>query len=267
MKKQNLAKKELEQLCLEDHILIERRDQISNAFFYLPNLEKIGIMIQDFDFLVEGAARGRAINEISKIEKYLFQNEGNPDAQYKYLASAYSDASMFIESKRDLLSDRRSENWKYLFINYFSLEDIYFYFHKDVPASAFFRSHNIFRELVELNYYLKLMEYLRSQVMLVIPIDEEKEIPVKLDNLDLKLFLLHEMGVLDILQKRIREDFYNNTARLLCTWLGEKPVQWKTISKKLKSIYIQDEENILNNADLQSRMKDIFFHYKIDSTD
>ncbi|MBN2697645.1 MAG: hypothetical protein JXR52_02370 [Bacteroidales bacterium] len=267
MKKQSLAKKELERLCLEEHILIERRDQISNAFFYLPNLEKIGIMIHDFDFLVEGAARGRAINEISKIEKYLFDNEGNPDAQYKYLASAYSSASMYIESKKDLLSDRRSENWKYLFINYFSLEDIYNYFHKVQPASTFFRPHKIYTDLVELNYYLKLMEYLRSQVMLVIPIDEEKEIPVKLDSIDLKLFFLHELGFLDMLQKRIREDFYNHAAKLLTTLLGEKPVQWKVISRKLKSLYIADDESILNNPDLQSKMKDIFFNYKIDLHD
>ena len=140
MEKPNLTKKELERLCLEENILIQRKDQLSNAFFHLPNLEKIGIMIQDFDFLVEGSARGKAINEISKIEQYLFQNEGNPDAQYKYIASAYSDASMYIESKKDLLKDRRSENWKYLFINYFSLEDIYMYFHKDEPASTFFSS-------------------------------------------------------------------------------------------------------------------------------
>ncbi len=46
---------------------------------------------------------------------------------------------MYIENHRSLLDDKRSENWKYLFVNYFKLEDIYNYFNKKPVLRSFSR--------------------------------------------------------------------------------------------------------------------------------
>ncbi len=136
-------------------------------------------MIREFDFLVDGSSRGKAVNEISKIERFLYDNEDNPDAKSQFLATCYSSASMYIENHRSLLDDKRSENWKYLFVSYFKLEDIYNYFNKNISASVFFKDYSIYNEMVDLTYNVKLMEYLRSQVELEIPVEDDKDNPPK----------------------------------------------------------------------------------------
>ena len=72
-----ISKAELEELCLKQNIIIERQDPFNDTKIYLPNIEKINKMIREFDFLVDGSSRGKAVNEISMIERYLFDNEEN----------------------------------------------------------------------------------------------------------------------------------------------------------------------------------------------
>jgi len=153
-----MSKAELEELCLKQNIIIERQDPFNDSKIYLPNIEKINKMIREFDFLVDGASRGKSVNEISKIERFLFDNEDNTEARSQFLASCYSNASMYIDRHRSLLEDKRSENWKYLFVNYFKLEDIYNYFNKKSSASTFFKSYAIYNEMVDLTYYVKLAD-------------------------------------------------------------------------------------------------------------
>ncbi len=264
MKKESLSKKELERLCVNEGILLERNDPINNSIFYLPNLEKIGIMIREFDFLVEGASRGKAINEISKIERFLYKHDKDPNLQNEILATNYSSASIFIESKKDLITDKNSENWSYIFTKYFSIEDIYNYFHKGEGASTFFRQFRIFNEMVEINYYIKLMEYLQSQIELFIPLDEEKEIPLKIDSLDFGIFLLKKLGLLDTLKEKMKENYYVNGSKLLTTLLGRPTSNWKSINDILWDIDHNTEESIVEDPALQDKLRDVLFHYKMD---
>ena len=92
-----LTRTELEELCLKQNIIIERKDPFTNSKMFLPNIEKINKMIREFDFLVDGSSRGKAVNEVSKIERFLFDNEDNSDIRSKFLATCYTTASMYIE--------------------------------------------------------------------------------------------------------------------------------------------------------------------------
>jgi len=264
MKKEALTKKELEKLCVKEGIILERHDPISNSTFYLPNLEKIGIMIREFDFLVEGAARGKAINEISNIERKLHAHEKEPNIQNEILATNYSKASIYIETKRDLITDRNSENWKYIFTKYFSIEEIYEYFHKTQSASTFFRTSRIFEEMVDLSYHLKLMDYLQSQIELFIPFDEDKEIPFRIESLELTILVLYKLGLLKTMKDKLKENYYVNGSKLLTTMLGKPTSTWKPINEILWAIEHNKEESILSDKILSEKLRDILFHYKID---
>ena len=248
--KTRLTKVELEEQCLKQNIIIERTDPFTNSKIYLPNIEKINKMIREFDFLVDGASRGKAVNQISTIERFLFDNENNPDAKSQYLASCYSTASMYIENHRSLLDDKRSENWKYLFVNYFKLEDIYSYFNKKVSASVFFKDYPIYRDMVDLTYNVKLMEYLRSQVELGIPVDDDKDMPGKIEELNLKLVILHELGILEHLEKMIPGNTRPNLARFLTVILDEDPSTWRDVLKKLENLNLQNDRDLLTELNL-----------------
>jgi len=248
--KNGLTRAELEELCLKQNIIIEREDPFNNTKIYLPNIEKINKMIREFDFLVDGASRGKAVNEISKIERFLYENENNQDAKSQFVAGYYSNASMYIENHRALLEDKRSENWKYLFVNYFKLEDIYHYFNKKTSASTFFNEFSIYKELVELTYNVKLMEYLRSQVQLEIPIEDDRDIPAKIEETNLKLVLLHETGVIELLKKQIPENTLPNLARFLAVLIEQDPSSWRDILKKLKNLNLQNEKDLLTELNL-----------------
>jgi hypothetical protein len=252
MAKENkgMNRAELEELCLKQNIIIERDDPFNHTKIYLPNIEKINKMIREFDFLVDGASRGKAVNEISKVERYLYENENNPDLKSKFVAGYYSTASMYIENHRSLLEDKRSENWKYLFVSYFKLEDIYNYFNKKVSASTFFKNFTIYNELVELTYFVKLMEYLRSQVQLEIPVDDENDLPPKIEESSLKLVLLHEIGLIDLLKKRIPENTLPNLARFLTVLCDEDPSEWRDILQKIKNLNMQNEKDLLTELNL-----------------
>ena len=264
MKKEQLSKKEFEELCVKEGIILERKDHITNSTFYLPNLEKIKIMIREFDFLVEGASRGKAINEISKIERYLFKNDKDPNLQNEILATNYSKASIYIESQRDLITDKNSENWNYIFTKYFSLDDIYNYFHKTDGASAFFRTFRIFQEMVDIQYHIKLMEYLKSQIELFIPIDEDQQIPMRIDSPDFALLVLHRLGMLDAMKEKMKEHYYVSGSKMLTTMLGKSSSVWKSINDLLWDIDHNPSDSILQNEELQVKLRELLYHYKID---
>jgi hypothetical protein len=245
-----LTRTELEELCLKQNIVLERKDPFTNAKMLLPNIEKINKMIREFDFLVDGSSRGKAVNEISKIERFLFDNEDNSDIKSKFLATCYTTASMYIENHRSLLEDKRSENWKYLFVNYFKLEDIYNYFNKSVSASVFFKDYSIYKDMVDLTYNVKLMEYLRSQVALEIPVDDDKDMPGKLEEFNLKLILLYELGIIDLIKKRIPENTLPNLAKFITVILNEDPSAWRGVMNKLKNLNLQNDSDLLTELNL-----------------
>jgi hypothetical protein len=245
-----LSRAELEELCLRQNIIIEREDPFNNTKMFLPNIEKINKMIREFDFLVDGSSRGKAVNSISQIERFLFDNEENGDIRSKYLASAYSSASMYIENHRSLLEDKRSENWKYLFVNYFKLEDIYQYFNKKSSASTFFKEYTIYNDMVELTYNVKLMEYLRAQVELEIPVDDDKDMPGKIDEINLRLVILHELGAIESLTKSIPENTLPNLAKFLTVLCNEEPSTWREILQKLKHMNMHNDKDLLTELNL-----------------
>ena len=245
-----LSKAELEELCLKQNIIIERQDPFNDTNIYLPNIEKINKMIREFDFLVDGESRGKAVNEISKIERFLFDNEENTDAKSQFLATYYSNASMYIDKHRSLIEDKRSENWKYLFVNYFKLEDIYHYFNKKSSASTFFQTFAIYNEMVDLTYYVKLMEYLRAQVELEIPVDDDKDMPVKIDEINLKLAILHELGVIEMLKEHIPHNTLPNMAKFITILCNEDPATWRDLFNKLKHLNLQNDKDLLTELNL-----------------
>lgn len=248
--KNKLSRAELEELCLKQNIIIERKDQFTNTSMFLPNIEKINKMIREFDFLVDGASRGKAVNEISKIERFLYDNEDNPDEKSKFVASCYSNASMYIEKHRSLLEDKRSENWKYLFVNYFKLEDIYTYFNKSTSASVFFKDYTIYKEMVLLTFNVKLMEYLRSQVALEIPVDDDKDMPGKIDEFNLKLVMLNELGILDMIKERIPQQTLPNLARFITVLCHEDPSDWRSVLKSLQNLNLHNDKDLLTELNL-----------------
>ena len=79
-------------MYIEEGILLERTDVVSNTTFCIPNMSRVKMMIREFDFLVDGSSRGRAINKISKIELDLYNNENQPDVKNNILATEYSNA-------------------------------------------------------------------------------------------------------------------------------------------------------------------------------
>ncbi|MEZ5072879.1 MAG: hypothetical protein R2751_18510 [Bacteroidales bacterium] len=245
-----MTRAELEEACLSQNIIIQRDDPFTHARINLPNIEKINKMIREFDFLVDGASRGMAVNEISRIERFLYENEKNPDKCSDYLASCYSKASMYLEDHRSLLEDKRSENWKYLFVSYFKLEDIYRYFNKDISASVFFQRYPIYRDMVDLTYNVKLMNYLRSQVQLQIPVDDDKDLPSPVEELNLKLVILQQLGVLDHLRKSHPELSQRNLARLLTVLCNRDPSSWRDMWNKLQHMNLQNDKDILTELNL-----------------
>jgi hypothetical protein len=245
-----LSRAELEELCLKQNIIIEREDPFNNTKIFLPNIEKINKMIREFDFLVDGSSRGKAVNEISAIERFLYENEKNVDVKSKYLATYYSNASMYIENHRSLLDDKRSENWKYLFVNYFKLEDIYKYFNKKSSASTFFKEYAIYNDMVNLTYNVKLMDYLRAQVELEIPVDDDKDMPGKIEEVNLKLAILHELGFIEKLSGIIPENTMPNMAKFITVICNEDPANWRDILQKLKNMNLQNDKDLLTELNL-----------------
>jgi len=193
MKKHSFSDQDLEQQYVKDGILLERKDLVTKSFFYVPNLNKIRIMLREFEFLVDGASRGRAINEISNIEIYLHKNEDKPELQKIHLAENYSNSSIYLESKSDIISDMNSENWDHILIQYFSFNEIHNYFNKTEGASPFFRRFNIFKEMIELNFHIKLMVYLQDQIEIYNPSREDRVIPYTIHSLEMIILVLKRL--------------------------------------------------------------------------
>lgn len=250
MESEKIARAELESLCLKQKILIERDDPFNSGKIYLPNIEKINRMIREFDFLVDGASRGKAVNEISKIERFLFDREDDREARNQFLATKYSEASMYIERHRSLMEDKNSENWTYLFVNYFKLQDIYNYFNKKTGASTFFKKHQIYNDMVKLTFNVKLMEYLRSQVELDLPVDNDKDIPARIEEDALKLVILHETGFIDSLREQIPENTMPNLAKFLTVLFNIDPSEWRSVLKKIENMNLHNNQDILTEMNM-----------------
>jgi len=250
MESNKSSRAELESLCLKQKILIERDDPFNNAKIYLPNIEKIKRMIREFDFLVDGASRGKAVNEISKIERFLFDHEDDREVRNQFLATQYSGASMYIDQHRSLMEDKNSENWTYLFVNYFKLQDIYNYFNKKTGASTFFKRYQIYKDMVELTFNVKLMDYLRSQVELDLPVDNDKDIPARVEGNALKLVILHETGFIDSLKEQIPENTLPNLAKFLTVLFNIDPSEWRSVLKKIENMNLQNSKDILTEMNL-----------------
>jgi hypothetical protein len=157
---------------------------------------------------------------------------------------------MYIDRHRSLLEDKRSENWKYLFVNYFKLEDIYNYFNKKSSASTFFKSYAIYNEMVDLTYYVKLMEYLRAQVELEIPVEDDKDMPGKIDEINLKIVILHELGFIDKLKKAIPGNTFPNMAKFITVLCKEDPATWRDTLKKLKHLNLNNDRDLLTELNV-----------------
>ncbi|PID91759.1 MAG: hypothetical protein CSA96_06680 [Bacteroidetes bacterium] len=258
-----LSRSELEEACLRQNIIIQRKDPLTGSSINLPNIEKVNKMIREFDILVDGASRGKSVNEISKIERFLYEHEDDPEKQSEYLASCYSKASMYIEAQRSLLNDKHSENWKYLFVSYFKLEDIYYYFNKGISASVFFKDFTLYKDMVELTYHVKLMNYLRSQVQLQILPEAEKDLPSPIEDVNLKLAIIHLLGISDLLTKRSTQQGLAGLARFFTVIFGEDPASWRSLLKKLEQIGSGSDKDILNELNL-CKAKEIISVFGID---
>jgi hypothetical protein len=258
------SRAELEQESLKQGILIERNDPVSNSKLLIPNFEKIKKMIREFDILVDGASRGKAVNEISRIERYLFEHENDPEAKSEYLAKFYSKASVFIEQNRSLMEDRESENWMYLFTSYFKLEDIFRYFNKNTGASSFFEDFRIYSDMVDLSFNVKMMDYLKSQIEITIPFETEKEIPGRIMGFQLKLAVLHELGLLENLGLGKKGADLRGMAKLLTGLLDQDPANWKNTLTILENMNLGNEQDILTETTL-IRAREIVAVFGIDA--
>ena len=94
------------------------------------------------------------------------------------------------------------------------------------------------------------MEYLRSQVALEIPVDDDKDMPGKIDEFNLKLILMHELGILDQIQARIPDNTLPNLAKFITVLLSEDPSAWRGVMNKLKNLNLQNDNDLLNELNL-----------------
>jgi hypothetical protein len=135
-------------------------------------------------------------------------------------------------------------------VNYFKLEDIYKYFNKETSASTFFAEYSIFNNMVNLTYNVKLMEYLRSQVELEIPVDDDQDMPAKIEEVNLKLVLLSELGIIDLIKDRISENTLPNLAKFLTIMCDKDPSNWRDVLQKLKNLKLDNDKDLLTELNL-----------------
>jgi hypothetical protein len=94
------------------------------------------------------------------------------------------------------------------------------------------------------------MEYLRSQVELSIPVDDDQDVPPKIEEFNLKLVMLSELGFLDLLKERISDNTDLNLARFLTVMCDEDPADWRNILAKLKNLKMENEKDVLTELNL-----------------
>jgi hypothetical protein len=87
--------------------------------------------------------------------------------------------------------------------------------------------------------------------------------PAPIEELNLKLVMLHELGILDMLSARIPENTPANLARFITVLLGEDPSMWRSIMKKLKNLNLENEKDLLSELNL-NRTREILSVFGID---
>jgi hypothetical protein len=104
--------------------------------------------------------------------------------------------------------------------------------------------------MVDLTYNVKLMEYLRSQVELATPIDDDKDMPGKIDEYNLKLVILSELGIIDLIKDRISENTMPNLAKFLTIMCDDDPSNWRDVLMKLKNLKLENDKDLLTELNL-----------------
>ena len=66
----------------------------------------------------------------------------------------------------------------------------------------------------------------------------------------LKLIILHELGIIDMLKKQIPENTLPNLAKFLTVLCKEDPANWRDIFQKLKNLNLQNDKDLLNELNL-----------------
>jgi len=104
--------------------------------------------------------------------------------------------------------------------------------------------------ITEINLFYRktntlVMEYLRAQVELEIPVEDDKDMPGKIDEINLKIVILHELGFIEKLQKLIPQNTQPNMAKFLTILFNEDPATWRDILKKLKHLNLNDDKDLL----------------------
>jgi len=94
------------------------------------------------------------------------------------------------------------------------------------------------------------MEYLRAQVELEIPVEDDKDMPGKIDEINLKLTILHELGFIERLKKIIPQNTLPNMAKFLTVICNEDPATWRDTFNKLKHMNLQNDKDLLSELNL-----------------
>ena len=80
--------------------------------------------------------------------------------------------------------------------------------------------------------------------------EDDKDMPAKIDEFNLKLVMLHELGILDQIKEKIPENSLPNLARFLTVILDEDPSTWRDVFNKLKNLKLQNEKDLLTELNL-----------------
>ena len=104
--------------------------------------------------------------------------------------------------------------------------------------------------MVELTYYVKMMEYLRAQVELEIPVEDDQDMPSRIDEMNLKLAILHEIGFIDKLKELIPHNTLPNVAKFITILCNEDPANWRDLFMKLKHMNLQNDKDLLTELNV-----------------
>ena len=107
------------------------------------------------------------------------------------------------------------------------------------------------------------MEYLRAQVELEIPVDDDTDMPGKIDEINLKMAILHELGFIEKLSSIIPDNAMPNMAKFLTVICNEDPASWRDILQKLKNLNLENDKDILTELNL-NRAHEIMRVFGID---
>jgi hypothetical protein len=71
-----------------------------------------------------------------------------------------------------------------------------------------------------------------------------------IEEMNLKLVILHELGILDLLREKMHENTMPNLARFLTVMCDTNPTIWRDIMKKLKNLNLHNEQDLLTELNL-----------------